>query len=123
MGIFDIFKRKTADEEMKIQAQEMENKAVREEKFTEQVNGTFLMTIQDVFTIGGKGTVVTGKVESGRAQINDDVIIERTGRSAHIKGIEAFRKNLECAQVGDDVGKLLDNIERNEVIPGDKIKK
>lgn len=123
MGIFDIFKRKTVDEQMKIQAQEMENKAASEEAFKEHINEPFLMTIQDVFTISGRGTVVTGKVESGRAQINDDVIIERTGRRTHIKGIEAFRKNIECAQVGDNVGILLEDVGRNEVMPGDKIKK
>ena len=123
MGIFDIFKRKSEDEQMKIQAQEMEKATLNAQNFKEDLNNPFSMTIQDVFTITGRGTVVVGKVESGRLQINDTILIERTGKIANVKGIEAFRKQIDSAQAGDDIGILLENIQRNDVEIGDKLKK
>lgn len=123
MGIFDLFKKKSADEEMKIQAQQIENNTLNDERFKEESNKPFSMTIEDVFTISGRGTVVVGTIESGIIRFNDIVLIERIGRTTTIKGIEAFRKQMDVAQAGDNVGLLLEDIGRDEVQRGDKLKK
>lgn len=81
----------------------------------------FLMPIEDIFTITGRGTVVTGRVERGVLHLGDTV--EIVGLSHEIKktvvtGIEMFRKILDEAQAGDNIGVLLRGIEKNEVERG-----
>jgi elongation factor Tu len=66
---------------------------------------SFRMTIEDVFTITGRGSVVTGKIELGRVCVGDTVYIESTPYV--INGIEAFRRNIDSATVGDNVGILI----------------
>jgi elongation factor Tu len=83
-----------------------------------------LMIVEDVFSITGRGTVVTGRVESGSFHINDDVrIVKADGGSIQtvITGIEAFRKSLDYAQAGDNVGLLVKDIARDQVSRGDRI--
>jgi len=86
-----------------------------------ELDKPFLMSIEDVFTITGRGTVVTGRVERGVLHVGDTV--EIVGLSHEIKktvvtGIEMFRKILDEAQAGDNVGVLLRGIERREVERG-----
>src|SRR3954449_12598021 len=78
----------------------------------------FRMTIGDVFSITGRGTVVTGKVEEGSLSVGDEVAING-GRTVRVKAIEAFRKKLDTAAVGDTVGLLLEDVEKHDVKGGD----
>jgi len=85
------------------------------------VDKPFLLAIEDVFSITGRGTVVTGRVERGKIKIGDQV--EIVGMSREIKktvatGLEMFRKTLDVAQAGDNIGVLLRGIEKNEVSRG-----
>ena len=80
----------------------------------------FLMPIEDVFSITGRGTVATGRVERGRVKVGDKV--ERVGirdtKDTVVTGVEMFRKLLDDAQAGDNVGLLLRGIEKTDVIRG-----
>ena len=80
----------------------------------------FLMSIEDVFTITGRGTVVTGRVERGRLNLNDEVEIVglRETRKTVVTGIEMFRKSLDYAEAGDNAGVLLRGINREDVERG-----
>jgi elongation factor Tu len=75
---------------------------------------TFLMPVEDVFTIQGRGTVVTGRVERGIIKLNEEVDIVGLGetRKTVVTGIEMFRKSLDEGRAGDNVGLLLRGIER-----------
>lgn len=80
----------------------------------------FLMPVEDVFTITGRGTVATGRVERGTVRMNDTVEIVGMGakRQTVITGVEMFRKLLDEARAGDNVGLLLRGIQRNEIERG-----
>ena len=81
----------------------------------------FLMPVEDVFTITGRGTVVTGRVERGVAKIGNEVDIigiEEENKKTTITGIEMFRKELETAEAGDNAGVLLRGIEKDDVQRG-----
>ena len=80
----------------------------------------FLMSIEDVFTITGRGTVVTGRVERGKLKLNDEIEIVglRDTRKAVVTGIEMFRKSLDYAEAGDNAGVLLRGINREDVERG-----
>ena len=85
----------------------------------------FLMPIEDVFTITGRGTVVTGRVERGQLKLNDEVEIvglKETQKSV-VTGIEMFRKQLDFAQAGDNAGVLLRGISRDDVERGQVLAK
>ncbi|MBQ7137322.1 MAG: elongation factor Tu, partial [Bacilli bacterium] len=77
----------------------------------------FLMSIEDVFTITGRGTVVTGRVERGQLKLNDEVEIVgiKDTKKTVVTGIEMFRKQLDYAEAGDNAGVLLRGISREEV--------
>ena len=85
----------------------------------------FLMSIEDVFTISGRGTVVTGRVERGQLNLNDEVEIVglRDTKKTVVTGIEMFRKSLDYAQAGDNAGVLLRGIARDEVERGQVLAK
>ena len=85
----------------------------------------FLMPIEDVFTITGRGTVVTGRVERGQLKLNDEVEIVglRETRKTVVTGIEMFRKQLDYAESGDNAGVLLRGINRDEVERGQVLAK
>ena len=81
----------------------------------------FLMPIEDVFTITGRGTVVTGRVERGRVKVGDTVDIvglEDEIKKTVVTGVEMFRKLLDYAETGDNIGCLLRGIDRKEVERG-----
>ena len=79
------------------------------------------MPVEDVFTITGRGTVATGRVERGVLHLNDEVEIvgiqEETKKTV-VTGIEMFRKLLDEAQAGDNIGALLRGIQRTEIDRG-----
>ncbi len=85
----------------------------------------FLMSIEDVFTITGRGTVVTGRVERGELKLNDEVEIVgiRDTQKTVVTGIEMFRKQLDSAQAGDNAGVLLRGISREQVERGQVLAK
>lgn len=80
----------------------------------------FLMPIEDVFSIKGRGTVVTGRVERGKVKVNEEIEIVgiKDTRKTVVTGVEMFKKSLEEGQAGDNVGVLLRGIERDEVERG-----
>jgi elongation factor Tu len=85
----------------------------------------FLMPIEDVFSIKGRGTVATGRIETGVININDPVEIVgvKATQSSVVTGIEAFKKNLDRGQAGDNAGLLLRGIERENIERGQVIVK
>ena len=86
----------------------------------------FLMPVEDVFTITGRGTVATGRVERGTLKLNDEVEligIKEEGRKTVVTGIEMFRKLLDYAEAGDNVGLLLRGVNREDILRGQVLAK
>ena len=86
----------------------------------------FLMPVEDVFTITGRGTVATGRVERGTLHINEEVEIvgiKEETRKTVVTGIEMFRKLLDEAQAGDNIGALLRGVQRSEIERGQVLSK
>src|SRR6201986_1786097 len=86
----------------------------------------FLMPVEDVFTITGRGTVVTGRVERGVINVNEEVEIvgiKPTSAKTTVTGVEMFRKLLDQGQAGDNVGLLLRGIKRDDVERGQVVVK
>jgi elongation factor Tu len=84
------------------------------------IEGAFLMPVEDVFSIAGRGTVVTGRIERGIVKVNDEVEIVgiRATQKTTCTGVEMFRKLLDEGQAGDNVGVLLRGTKREEVERG-----
>ena len=85
------------------------------------VDKPFLMPVEDVFTITGRGTVATGRVDRGALKVGDEVEIvglKEDSRKTIVTGIEMFRKLLDSAQAGDNIGALLRGVERKDVERG-----
>ncbi|HQD72457.1 MAG TPA: EF-Tu/IF-2/RF-3 family GTPase, partial [Clostridiales bacterium] len=86
----------------------------------------FLMPVEDVFTITGRGTVATGRVERGQLKIGEEVEIvglADESRKVVVTGIEMFRKILDYAEAGDNIGALLRGVQRNEIERGQVLAK
>ena len=86
----------------------------------------FLMPVEDVFSITGRGTVATGRVESGVVKVQDEVeIVGLTDeiRKVVVTGVEMFRKLLDQAEAGDNIGVLLRGVQRNEIERGQVLAK
>ncbi|MDZ5038463.1 EF-Tu/IF-2/RF-3 family GTPase, partial [Clostridium perfringens] len=86
----------------------------------------FLMPVEDVFTITGRGTVATGRVERGILKVGDEVEIvglQEESRKVVVTGIEMFRKLLDEAQAGDNVGVLLRGVQRTDIESGQVLAK
>lgn len=91
-----------------------------------EMDKPFLMAVEDVFTITGRGTVATGKVERGQVKINEEVEIvgyKEEPKKTVVTGIEMFRKNLDSAMAGDNAGVLLRGVDRTEIERGQVIAK
>jgi elongation factor Tu len=91
-----------------------------------ELDKPFLMPVEDVFTITGRGTVVTGRIERGRVNVNEEVEIvgirEKSTKTT-VTGVEMFRKLLDSGQAGDNVGLLLRGIKREDVERGQVVVK
>src|SRR5678809_238252 len=89
------------------------------------VDKDFLMPIEDVFSISGRGTVVTGRVERGQVKVGDEVEIVgiRPTQKKVVTGVEMFKKLLDSGQAGDNVGLLLRGTERKDVERGQVLAK
>ena len=86
----------------------------------------FLMPVEDVFTITGRGTVATGRVERGTLHVNEEVEIvgvKEEKKKTTVTGIEMFRKLLDEARAGDNIGALLRGIQRTEIVRGQVLAK
>ncbi len=85
----------------------------------------FLMPVEDVFSIKGRGTVATGRIEQGILKLNDEVEIigVKDTQKSVVTGIEAFKKNLDQGQAGDNAGVLLRGIERDQIERGQVLAK
>src|SRR3989344_4323539 len=85
-----------------------------------ELDKPFLMPIEDVFSIKGRGTVATGRIETGIVKVNEEVEIVgiRDTRKSVVTGVEMFKKNLDQGQAGDNVGILLRGIEREDIERG-----
>ncbi len=81
----------------------------------------FEMVVEDVFSIRGRGTVAVGKVTQGTLHSGDEIFIRRQGssRKATVAGLEMFRKVMDQAGAGDNVGVLLKDVDRNDIARGD----
>lgn len=90
-----------------------------------EIDKPYLMPIEDVFSIKGRGTVVTGRIEQGIVKINDEVEIVgiRPTKKTVVTGVEMFKKLLDEGQAGDNVGVLLRGIERDDVERGQVLAK
>ncbi|WP_434336777.1 elongation factor Tu [Mesomycoplasma conjunctivae] len=91
-----------------------------------EMDKPFLMAVEDVFTITGRGTVATGKVERGQVKLNEEVEIvgyKPEPKKTVITGIEMFNKNLQSAMAGDNAGVLLRGVDRSEIERGQVIAK
>ncbi|MDK7723084.1 EF-Tu/IF-2/RF-3 family GTPase, partial [Peptoniphilus lacrimalis] len=85
------------------------------------VDHPFLMPVEDIFSITGRGTVATGRVERGTVKVGDTVeIVGLTNekRSVVVTGVEMFKKQLDQAEAGDNIGALLRGVQRNEIERG-----
>ena len=90
------------------------------------VDKPFLMPVEDVFSITGRGTVATGRVERGVLHVSDEVEIvgvKEESRKVVVTGVEMFRKLLDEAQAGDNIGCLLRGVQRNEIERGQVLAK
>ena len=85
----------------------------------------FMMAIEDVFSIKGRGTVATGRIETGIVKVNDEIEIVgiRPTKKTVVTGVEMFKKNLQQGQAGDNVGVLLRGIERDDIERGQVLAK
>ncbi|AMC93051.1 elongation factor Tu [Erysipelothrix larvae] len=117
----------------------LEGDAAWEEKITElmaavdefvpeparETDKPFLMSVEDVFTISGRGTVATGRVERGELKLNEEVEVIgiRPTRKTVVTGIEMFHKMLDSAMAGDNVGALLRGVNREEIERGQVLAK
>ena len=90
-----------------------------------EVDKPFLMPVEDVFSISGRGTVVTGRVERGKVKVGEEIEIVGFGptRKKVVTGVEMFRKLLDEGQAGDNIGVLLRGIEKEDVERGQVLAK
>lgn len=137
MGLFDFFKKiEKSDvekyyEERNKRAENQafsNNQPITNQTFNNQPvtncpsQSQFRITVQDVFAITGRGTVITGNIESGFVQVGDTVTLYRgngTTQNVVVAGIEKFRKMLNVAQAGENVGIMLSGITRKDISQGD----
>jgi len=89
------------------------------------IDKPFLMPVEDVFSITGRGTVATGRVETGKLNLNDEVEIVglRPTQKTVVTGIEMFRKQLDYAQAGDNIGALLRGLKKEDIERGQVLAK
>ena len=90
------------------------------------IDQPFLMPVEDVFSIKGRGTVVTGRIERGLVKVGDNIEIvgfTEAPRTVVVTGVEMFQKTLDQGEAGDNVGCLLRGVERNEIERGQVLAK
>src|ERR671911_660479 len=89
------------------------------------IDRDFLLAVEDVFTIQGRGTVATGRVESGKISLNEEIEVVgiRPTRKTVVTGVEMFNKSMDSAQAGDNIGALLRGVKRDDIERGQVLAK
>ena len=89
------------------------------------IDRDFLLAVEDVFTIQGRGTVATGRVESGKIGLNEEIEVVgiRPTRKTVVTGVEMFNKSMDSAQAGDNIGALLRGVKRDDIERGQVLAK
>ena len=130
MGLFDFFKRPKTEQEEYYENYDKQTaaKASADAAFIGNCYASqgFSITVEDVFTITGRGTVIVGRVASGSVSVGDTVTLKRTNGSSSnvtVAGIEMFRKMLNTAKEGDNVGLLLRGLTKADIGIGDVLMK
>lgn len=132
MGLFDLFRRPKTEQEEYYENYDRQRqdsaKASVDAAFIENYNTStgFSLTVEDVFTITGRGTVIVGRISSGSVSVGDTVTLKRTNGyscSVTVAGIEMFRKMLNTAKEGDNVGLLLRGLTKADIGQGDILMK
>ena len=129
MGLFDFLK-KSSESDVELYYRER-NKLNKEQSINNMQynNGAnnmlqsgFSLVVEDVFSIRGMGTVITGRIKSGSVRTGDTVTLQRVNsstRSVVVGGIEKFSKRLDFAQAGENVGMFLKDVSKNDISRGD----
>ena len=124
MGLFDFFKKKEEVSRADLYRQSLANRETAAKPI--DMSGSAVMPIDDVFAITGRGIVATGNIKKGSFSTGDQVTILRadgTSITSTITGIEMFRKIMDTAQTGENVGLLLQDVTKNQMSSGDVVKK
>jgi elongation factor Tu len=89
------------------------------------IDRDFLLAVEDVFTIQGRGTVATGRVETGQIRLNEEIEVVgiRPTRKTVVTGVEMFNKSMDSAQAGDNIGALLRGVKRDDIERGQVLAK
>ena len=117
MGLFDFFKPKN----IMVEQDNVQPVQSIQDVPMQSSTGSFELTIEDVFSITGRGTVITGRVSSGTIRVGDEVTISPSGIRTTVTGIEQFRKSLDYAEAGDNIGMVLSGVSRDQVQRGNTI--
>lgn len=115
MGFFDFFKN--------FGSSSTPETTVVNQSVLDSVPNNCVMIIEDVFSIPGKGVVVTGTVLRNSINLNDTLMVMESNKTVRVVGIEVFRKQLEFAETGMNVGLLLDGVTRDELMASYKLLK
>lgn len=119
-----FWNRKKSEAEQSLEALQGEATAhAAPSELAPEVPGPFAMTIEDIFSITGRGTVVTGRVAAGVVRVGMTVHIthEPEPITTTVTAVEMFRKKTDTAQAGDNVGLLLDGVGKDDVSIGDEV--
>ncbi len=123
MGFFDFLFKK--EERVGGSYSSEKNNVIETQVALEDIEGDFLMVIDDVFSITGRGIIVTGTIASGMIKVGDTVKLKNIAsdsvRVVTVVGIEMFRRVLDSAAEGENVGLLLRGVTRDEVNAGDTL--
>lgn len=132
MGLFDLFRKPKTEQEEYYENYDRQRqdsaKASVDSAFVDNYNTStgFSLTVEDVFTITGRGTVVVGHIASGSVSVGETITLKRTNGyscSVTVAGIEMFRKMLNTAKEGDNVGLLLRGLTKADIGRGDILMK
>lgn len=130
MGLLDLFRRPKTEQEEYYEKYDRQDsaKAAADAAFIDNYYSSigFSITVEDVFTITGRGTVIVGRIASGSVSVGDTVTLKRlngSSRQVTVAGIEMFRKMLNTAKEGDNVGLLLRGLTKADIGPGDVLTK
>lgn len=128
MGLFDLFRKDKKDDVTREleEVKKRRNQSGTEDTYGDLAGTAGVLVVDDVFSITGRGTVVTGMVTSGMFTVGDNVEVTGIDGSkvrSVVTGLEAFRKLMKTARQGDRVGMLLKDLSRQEIGPGDEVHK
>ncbi|MCD4740543.1 hypothetical protein K8R43_05130 [archaeon] len=118
MGMFDFLKGETEEQKMKIKREERQQKMEMQKKLIENKGKPLKILIQDTYEITGIGLVAVGRVESGIAEIGQQVVVRPSGATGEIKTIEANHQKLQQAAPGTSIGFSISGINKSQIGKG-----